>query len=80
VNASEKCEGCPYLVDWEDFPETTGYSMYKGCQQSLEAGIKLKVISPRFGCMRLVAKINQKNLEPCKIAVIQPRQLVMELG
>ncbi len=64
IEASEKCirKNCVYVVDWANHPETTGYSMWKGDEAAIKAGIKLPNPCGRYGCMRYLAMINQKEL------------------
>lgn len=60
-----KTRKCVYVVDWEDHPETTGYSMYKTGWHG------------QYGCMRAVAMINQKTLVPCALEVRHQLQIPM---
>lgn len=69
ADASDKCRYiyggcCHYLVDWLDYPQTTGYSMWQGGGN-------------RYGCMRLVARINQKAVSDCPFEKLKVKQLEM---
>lgn len=48
----ELCGECRYLVDWTDFPDSTGYSMYTQGEN-------------RYGCMYYIARFNQLNPPDC---------------
>lgn len=58
------CGRCIYLVDWLKYPGTTGHSM-----ASQGYG--------RYGCMRTVARINGKQLKPCRQEENRERQLAL---
>jgi hypothetical protein len=58
----DKCGECVYLVDWLQMPGTSGESM---ARQGYG----------RWGCMRLVAEINGKRLQPCHYEDKRERQL-----
>lgn len=70
MDASVKCKSlkCVYCVDWlVDMPQNTWRASEARC-----------IPSKRYGCMRVVAWINQKPLVPCALEVEHPQQqLVM---
>lgn len=60
----EKCKhyNCVYLVDWHDFPDSTGYSKARQGQSW-------------YGCMRYIALINNKRMKPCHWDEVVEQQL-----